>query len=106
MITAWYAATYTQMERIAWRHGYALCLHGSMGRDVDVVAVPWVDDAEPAEKLVRAFVRAIYKGQDSAWKMMRVPSKKPHGSRAYVFTLGMNGHYVYLSVMPRRGGRR
>lgn len=28
--------------------GYALAIHGTMQRDLDLVAVPWVDEALPA----------------------------------------------------------
>ncbi len=101
MITAWYAATYTQLERIAWRHGYCLALHGSMGRDVDMLAAPWTKDADSPERLVRAFIKAIYKGQDKAWLKDRVPEQKPHGRIAYSFHLGSSGCYVDVSIMPR-----
>lgn len=101
MITAWYASVYAQMERIAWRHGYALALHGSMSRDLDVVAIPWTADAADSERLLMAFIRAVYKGQDKAWRHKRVAEKKPHGRLAYVLHLGASGDYMDVSIMPR-----
>lgn len=106
MITAFYAATYTQLERIAWRHGYALALHGSMGRDLDVCAIPWTEDAGDAAALLDAFRRAVYAGRPEWRKGEPAPTKKPHGRRAYSLYLGSSGHYVDISIMPRRGGRK
>ena len=30
MIGPWYVMAYVKHERLAWRHGYALALHGSI----------------------------------------------------------------------------
>lgn len=107
MITAWYAHVYQQAERIAWRHGYALALHGSMGRDLDVVAIPWTADASEPGRLLMALQRAVYKGQHKGWVHRDlVGTKKPHGRLAYSFLLGVEGHYLDLSVMPRMPRRR
>jgi len=100
MLSPWYAMVYIKLDRIAWRHGYALALHGSMARDLDLVAIPWTDDAEDPEKLVAAFVKFVISGA----KVNISPSKpmlKPHGRLAYVIPIGFDGHYIDLSVMPR-----
>lgn len=38
-----YAMFYEQLKDIAREYGYALLIHGSMNRDLDLVAVPWDD---------------------------------------------------------------
>lgn len=38
---ALYAHIYEQMKEIAKSFGYCLLIHGSMNRDLDLVAVPW-----------------------------------------------------------------
>lgn len=50
------ATTYAWMipvaTRVARRHGYAIGVHGSMSRDLDLIAVPWVETAnEPIDLL-------------------------------------------------------
>lgn len=102
MITAFYAGVYTQLERIAWRHGYALALHGSMGRDLDMCAIPWTEDADTPIRLLKAFRRAVYKGHPEWNKGEPAPTPKPHGRTAYTITLGMSGHYLDISIMPRK----
>jgi hypothetical protein len=103
MLAPWYAMAYTKLDRIAWRHGYALALHGSMARDLDLVAIPWTDDASSPEKLIAAFVRFIVSGAEIHYKASGVkPTIKPHGRLAYVLAIGFDGHYIDLSIMPRR----
>jgi hypothetical protein len=81
--------------------GYALALHGSLQRDLDLVAVPWAKGARPAEDLVRAVALA-------AGGACHLPDvcRKPHGRRAWVIHLDHKkagtSAYIDLSVMPRR----
>lgn len=39
-----YAVCLPEMQRIAKKLGYNLIVHGSMDRDLDLVAVPWVNE--------------------------------------------------------------
>lgn len=79
--------------------GYALAVHGSLTRDVDIVAVPWTDDAAPAELLVDAVVRAV----DGSQHTDPDPGKeRPHGRRSWSIVLpGFGNTYLDVSVMPR-----
>lgn len=101
MIAPWYVTAYIPLERIAWRHGYALALHGSMGRDLDVIAIPWTDDADEPERLMKAFVRFV-KGKSNVKIKLYMPgvTKKPHGRLAYSIPVGHDGHYLDVSIMP------
>ena len=90
-----YASLYPWMQEIAKEHGYALAIHGSLRRDMDVIAVPWIEDAADAEVLVAALVERIGLIEDAA-----SPAAKPHGRRAYGLVLSDNA-YVDLSVLPK-----
>jgi len=96
MLAAWYTMTYIMLEKVAHRHGYALALHGSMMRDLDLIAIPWTDDANTEAELLVAFAKVLkLKGwSDTA-------TEKPHGRRAFVFYLSGDA-YIDLSVMPRK----
>jgi hypothetical protein len=84
-----YSFIYHHLTKIAHEHGYALALHGSMTRDLDLVAVPWVEDAKEPTALVRAIREAVcgtiineWNFEDCAVKRdfsKRNPSIKPHG---------------------------
>lgn len=107
MIAPWYVMAYTKLDRIAWRHGYALALHGSMARDLDLVAIPWTDDADNPEKLIAAFCRFIVSNGNIELKPKAIqPTQKPHGRLAYVLPIGHGGHYLDLSIMPRQKATR
>jgi hypothetical protein len=93
---AYYAWLYPKMAEVAKRLGYALTLHGSLSRDFDVVAIPWVEEAVDADVLADTLkdeLGGFYAPND-------FPGAKPHGRRAYSIHLG-GGPYIDLSVMPK-----
>lgn len=100
MIAPWYVMQYVRLERIAWRHGYALALHGSISRDMDLVAIPWTDDADAPEKLLKAFCRYVASRTQVNIKIGS-GTKKPHGRMSYVIPIGMEGQYLDVAIMPR-----
>ncbi len=91
---AYYAWVYWWLVPLARERGYALTLHGSMSRDLDVVAVPWTDQAVTGEELINALASYV-----PGWRRTDVTAK-PHGRMAYQILLG-GGAYVDVSVMPR-----
>ena len=103
-----YAAIYPMLVAIAKRHGYALGIHGSMTRDFDLVAIPWIEEASEPVKLMRAIKRATrtvftHEAFDHIEKDGK-PTQKPHGRIAYSLHLtnsGMYGGYLDISVMPK-----
>lgn len=105
---------------VARRHGYALAIHGSVITDMDLVAVPWTDEAVPAEQLkclLMAHVLAC--GYVDLLRQDGTPEEiiaqimarqypgtsdegtpKPHGRVAWNLYLA-TGTKIDLSVMPR-----
>ncbi len=106
MIAPWYLLIYVKMERVAARHGWCLTIHGSMVRDLDVVLIPWTDDAEPEEVVLDAIDKFI-KGTDYYRESKKHRGKlhateKPYGRKAYSVYVGISGYYLDISVMPRK----
>jgi hypothetical protein len=56
---ALYAVLFPDLREIARQHGYALALHGSLLRDLDLVAVPWEEEAAEPEALVEALRQCL-----------------------------------------------
>lgn len=52
-----YAAIFPPLQELAREMGYNLLLHGSLNRDCDLVAVPWVDN--PKAEL--HFIQSMHK---------------------------------------------
>jgi hypothetical protein len=105
-IAIFYLSKLKAIREAAKACGYAVAIHGSMDRDFDLIAVPWVDGALSADELAEA-VRAMVNGKIHPTAIHHVdkierpnPIDRPHGRRAWVIHLGM-GPYIDLSVMPR-----
>lgn len=119
-----FASMYHGLCETARKHGYALAIHGTVTRDLDLIAVPWIDEAVPAEILKDALMEHIgacdYEGllkrQLSDENLVRQvlerenskdaggATAKPHGRRAWNLYLD-HGAKVDLSVMPRSASR-
>lgn len=54
-----YAVILPHAVRAARECGYALAVHGSLVEDLDLIAVPWVEEAVPAEELVARLLAAV-----------------------------------------------
>lgn len=81
----------------AWECGYALGLHGSVSRDIDLIAAPWIKHAASAEVLATRICELV-----GGWRN-RVPSQRPHGRLGWSIHFPECPHvYLDLSVMPRR----
>src|SRR6185369_13919559 len=104
-----YVALYPMLVQIARRHGYALAVHGSLHRDFDLIAVPWVEEASDPLTLIKAIKKATrtvtsHEEFDHLVKDCQ-PGQKPHGRVAYslhVTNHGMYGGYLDISVMPKQ----
>lgn len=92
------------LRHVGALHGYAIAVHGSQQRDLDVVAVPWTEEASEPEAFVEAFRKAArHWGLDAIHGAddHPLPRQMPHGRMCWPFHFG-GGPYLDLAVMPRR----
>ena len=75
-------------------HGYAMAVHGSLSTDLDIVAVPWTEDAATGDELLGAIMDELGLEVTAG-----CPGKKPHGRVAWSLVVG-GGLWIDLSVMP------
>jgi hypothetical protein len=92
---------FPMLAGIAKAHGYALALHGSLARDLDVLAAPWVEECSPAPVLACAMACALGGFLDEGFPDGG-PVSKPHGRVCYRLRLNA-GLYVDLSILPTQG---
>lgn len=95
------------IRAIAREHGYAIGVHGSLARDIDLIAAPWTDEASDGATLAGAIADAVSgfidmgsvpgRGPSDDYKK---PEAKPHGRFSWSIHLG-GGPYIDLTVMPR-----
>lgn len=111
-----YVAMIPVLTETARDCGYALAVHGSLARDLDLVAIPWTEEAQSAEHLLLRLLSVIgyvnghlphrNVGDDGSTEQKShgdLPAKKPHGRLSWNITFD-NGLFIDLSVMPRASG--
>lgn len=93
-----YAVLYKRFREAALECGYALALHGSMISDMDLIAVPWVNEAKTPDELAKAISDCI---DGTAWKDHHLMDRheKPHGRVTYTLSI-MGDWHLDLSVLP------
>lgn len=90
------------IRRAAKDAGYAVTVHGSVNRDIDLVAIPWVENGVwNPDALVDAIVGAV-RGAVGRCSKSGAPGQKPHGRVAYSLLAwcGETTAHLDLSVMP------
>ena len=82
--------------------GYAVAVHGSLARDIDLVAIPWTESAETPELLVQRLCGALSASLGRALNLRGDDwVEKPHGRRAVTIILPGMCPEIDLSIMPR-----
>src|ERR1700749_1699033 len=54
-----YAYYFLQLKEIALKYGYNLVLHGSLNRDLDLIAIPWEKTIGSHTEMVQEFADAL-----------------------------------------------
>jgi hypothetical protein len=92
------------LSEIARDNGYSLSIHGSVQRDFDLVAIPWIDEANTEDELVQSLAKYVASVMGISFhKKAEIdgPEEKPHGRHSYSIQVG-NGAYLDISIMTRR----
>jgi hypothetical protein len=94
------------MREAAKANGYALAVHGSLARDIDIIAAPWTEEAVAPDVLMEA-LRAACEGylpaDDSTNEYdhtKRNPAPKPYRRLAFKLYPCDGGTYFDVSVLP------
>jgi hypothetical protein len=117
-IAPFFACLYPGLCAKARELGYALAIHGTVVNDLDLIAIPWTEDAADALTLKDALMAHAsacdYEGhlrsQLTDENVIREalaaatdadgPTLKPHGRIAWNLWLA-HGRKIDLSIMPR-----
>lgn len=85
---------FRRIWQVARTHGYAVGLHGSMKRDVDLIAVPWSHPAASPDELIDAICDAINA------RRATLVERKPHGRLALNLQVDGWVKLIDLSIVP------
>lgn len=54
-----YASMWNDFRQAAMDKGWALGLHGSLASDMDIMAMPWVDNASDVNEMIEALKNVL-----------------------------------------------
>lgn len=106
-----YTLFYERLKQIAKQYGYNLVIHGSMARDLDLIAIPWIDEPQDELLMIQDFHEYLT-GKKYSKKENYHHSILPGGRSSYVIHLNLgdkNGewtrfeneqYYLDISVTP------
>lgn len=98
-----YAHYFFSLKEIALKYGYNLVLHGSMNRDLDLIAIPWVKEIGDLDEMINEFCDCL--GGQLMVQSYEQKNCFPHGRMSYVINInrGKDGidlqYYIDISVM-------
>lgn len=92
------AGLYPKLAEVFRKYGYALAVHGSVASDLDLIAVPWTEDAADPQAVIDECMRTFafskvpdgYQGQP-----------KPHGRLAFSVPFSFDNCRMDVSFTPR-----
>jgi len=86
-----YASMWPDFRQAALEKGWALGLHGSLANDMDIMAMPWIENASPVWDLIFALMKCF----DKPKKIHVTETYMPNNRR--VFTLSIWSDF-YLDI--------
>ena len=82
-----YAYYFIILKKIAKDFGYNLVVHGSMNRDLDLIAIPWINDPKPEREMIDLFAFRLGGTIDES-----LIGTLPGGRTSYVINLNRGGY--------------
>jgi len=107
-----YSVCLPVLQQIAKDFGYNLLIHGSMNRDMDLVAVPWINEPKTHLELLNAFCEYLGVPKEEQTQSNPNPylySVLGGGRSSYVINLNRGGnfngyidaeYYLDISITP------
>jgi hypothetical protein len=90
-----YCALYPELATIAREHGYALAVHGSLQRDMDLICIPWVEQPSEPKDVVAAITSKF------SIRTIGEPNTTHHGRERWTVSIAFGECFIDLSFMPR-----
>lgn len=104
-----YAVFFEKLKPVAKEYGYNLCVHGSMNRDMDLIAFPWGGEAKPHLQMVEEFKNLLGGQFNQVNNEGDIGELRPNGSWKYIINIWRNKpfsaqtdkqYYVDVNVFP------
>ena len=86
---SYYAIMFEPLKEIALKYGYNLVLHGSLNRDMDLIAIPWQEELGIVDDMINEFADYVG-GKVQDWTESQ--RNAPHGRKWYVIDIWRGGY--------------
>ena len=90
-----YAALYPGLAEVTRSHGYALAVHGTLARDMDLTCIPWTENPSAPADVVKAITERFH------IRTIGEPDFTHHGRMRWTISVGFGECFLDLSFMPR-----
>ena len=85
-----------EIRKIAAECGWAVAIHGSVVHDLDLMAMPWVEEHTTADELAQRLTDINQPNYRRPYEKSK-PGDKPNGR--IVYTIFMGGTYIDMNVI-------
>lgn len=93
-----YAAIYGDLREKAMECGWALGLHGSLNSDMDIMAMPWTEDATDADIMIANLYKCF---EEDLWSMpVKHIGEKPNGRVVYTISI-WEDFYLDINIIEK-----
>lgn len=94
---AFYACMWESFRNAALDCGWALGLHGSLNNDMDIMAMPWVENATTPEEMIKSLLACF---TDKEWKEEKLKpfTDKPNSRIVYTISIWAD-FYIDISII-------
>lgn len=79
-----YAAMWNDLRQAAMDKGWALGLHGSLASDMDIMAMPWIENASSDLEMIEALKNCFTDSKDI---IVSICDNKPNNRRVYTLSI-------------------
>lgn len=89
-----------EIRKVAAECGWAIGIHGSVVHDLDLMAMPWVEDHTSADELAKRLTDLNQPEYRRDYEKS-LPGDKPNGR--IVYTIFMGQTYIDMNVIEKEG---
>lgn len=92
---------FDDIRKVAAECGWAIAVHGSVVHDLDLMAMPWVEEHTTADELAERLSRIVVSEEYYREPVKSKPGDKPNGRIVYTIFAGQT--YIDMNVIETPG---
>lgn len=81
-----YACMWEDLKNAALNCGWALGLHGSLNSDMDIIAMPWVEEAIKPQEMIKELCKC-FTDNEELYKDLIITLDKPNNRVVYTLSI-------------------